>query len=71
MLQIGIGIAAGCALGVPLLRLLQFIPTGVASSGTGMLLLAAAIMLAAGLAACVVPAARALAVRPVQALRHG
>lgn len=70
LLQIGVGIVLGSALGLGLVRLLQFIPTGMASDGTVLLAAAAAVMLAAGLAACIVPASRALAIHPVEALRR-
>ena len=70
LLQIGLGLALGSLLGGTLLRLMQYFPTGVASSGTWILAAAATAMLAAGLVACVVPAMRALAVHPVEALRH-
>ena len=49
---------------------MQYIPVGMASSGAGLLAIAGATMLLAGFFACVVPAARALAVHPVDALRH-
>ena len=70
LLQVGIGLVLGAGLGWSLLQLMQFIPIGMASSGTGLLALAGAAMLLAGLFACIVPASRALAVHPVDALRH-
>jgi ABC-type antimicrobial peptide transport system permease subunit len=70
LFQVGVGIALGTALGWALLGLLQFIPTGMASGGGAILALSSATMLAAGLLACLVPAARALAIHPVEALRH-
>jgi len=70
LLQVGTGLALGSAAGWALLRLLQFFPTGVASDGTWMLAAAAMAMAIAGLLACLVPGARAVAVHPVVALRH-
>jgi ABC-type antimicrobial peptide transport system permease subunit len=70
LLQICIGLALGTLTGLALLRLMQYFPTGVASEGTWMLLAAGSTMLLAGLLACLVPAARAIAVPPVAALRH-
>jgi putative ABC transport system permease protein len=68
--QVGAGIVLGSAAGWALLGLMQFFPTGVASRGTGQLVAAAVIMLIAGLFACIVPASRAVAVHPVEALRQ-
>jgi predicted permease len=68
--QVGAGIVLGSVAGWVLLGLMQFLPTGVASRGTGELVAAGAVMLTAGLVACVVPSARALAVQPVDALRQ-
>jgi predicted permease len=70
LLQIGVGLSLGTLSGWALLRLMQYFPTGVASSGTWMLVAASVAMLVAGLIACLVPAARAIAVHPVEALRH-
>ena len=70
LLQVGIGIGLGGAVGWGLLKLMGFFPLGIASGGTGLLVAAAAAMLVAGLLACLVPASRALAIHPVQALRH-
>jgi predicted permease len=68
--QVGAGIVLGSAAGWALLGLMQFFPTGVASRGTGQLVAAAVVMLVAGLIACIVPASRAVAVHPVEALRQ-
>lgn len=70
LVQVGVGIALGSTVGLALLRLLQLMPTGMASDGTALLAAAAALMLAAGLSACVIPALRALAIHPVEALRR-
>ncbi len=70
LLQVAIGTILGAGLGAALLRLLQYLPTGVASDGISTLAIASLAMLAAGVVASVVPASRALAVRPVEALRH-
>lgn len=70
LIQVGAGILLGSATGWALLGLMQFFPTGVPSRGTGQLVAAAVIMLVAGLIACVVPASRAVAVHPVEALRQ-
>ncbi len=43
---------------------------GMASGGIDWLAMAAISMLIAGLAACLIPAARALGIHPVDALRH-
>ena len=60
----------GSAAGWALLGVMQLFPTGVASRGIGLLAAAGAVMLTAGLVACIVPACRALAVHPVDALRQ-
>jgi ABC-type antimicrobial peptide transport system permease subunit len=70
LFQVGIGLALGAALGWSLLRLLQLVPIGMASSGSGLLVAACAAVLVAGLLACVVPGSRALAVHPAEALRR-
>jgi putative ABC transport system permease protein len=70
LLQIGIGLGLGTLLGWALLRLMQYFPTGVASEGNWMLAAASLAMLLAGTLACLVPAARAIAVHPVEALRQ-
>jgi hypothetical protein len=70
LIQIFTGIALGSAMGWALLRLMQLVPIDMASGGTGWLAVAAASMLTAGLVACLVPASRALAIHPVEALRH-
>jgi predicted permease len=69
LIQVSVGLVLGAALGWSLLRLMHFIPIGMASGGTALLVTAGVAMLIAGLLACVVPASRALAVHPVQALR--
>ena len=68
--QVGAGILLGTAAGWALLGVMQIFPTGVASRGTGPLVAAGAVMLVAGLIACIVPASRAVAVHPVEALRQ-
>ena len=61
-LQIGIGIAAGCALAAFM--------GGIGSAREILILVAsAAIMLVVGLAACAVPLRRALSIHPTEALR--
>ncbi|MGD8328676.1 MAG: ABC transporter permease [Acidobacteriota bacterium] len=70
LLQVGIGLLLGSALGWSLLRLMQLIPIGMASSGSGLLVAAGGAVLLAGLLACVVPGSRALAVHPAEALRR-
>jgi 2-iminobutanoate/2-iminopropanoate deaminase len=60
----------GSVAGWALLGLMQFLPSGVASRGAGPLAAAGVAMLVAGLLACIVPAAKALAVHPVRALRQ-
>jgi len=70
LFQVGVGLLLGSALGWSLLRLLQLIPIGMASSGTGLLAAACLAVVTAGLLACVVPGSRALAVHPAEALRH-
>ena len=68
--QVGIGIGLGAGLGWGLLAMLRLFPTGMASGGVLLLALAATTMLIVGMLACIVPGARALAVHPVEALRH-
>jgi putative ABC transport system permease protein len=68
--QIGLGVVIGGIAGFGLLRLLSFIPIGVAPGGPLLLAVAASAMLTAGLMACVPPAVRALRIQPVEALRH-
>ena len=69
LLQVGAGVLLGSVAGWALLGLMQFLPSGVASRGAGPLAVAGGAMLVAGLLACIVPAAQALAVHPVRALR--
>jgi predicted permease len=68
--QIAIGLALGSAGGWALMRLISLIPIGMSSMGPAILAAAAAIMLVAGTAACIVPMARTLRIAPVEALRH-
>ena len=71
LVQIGAGLTLGSALGWGLLRMMQLVPIGIASSGTPLLLGAGAAMLAAGLTACLFPARKALRIQPLRALRQG
>lgn len=68
--QVTMGIILGSVLGKLLMGLLQFFPAGMASGGNLLLAIASSAMLLVGLLACLVPGARALRVRPVEALRH-
>jgi ABC-type lipoprotein release transport system permease subunit len=52
------------------MRLLRQIPFDIQPAGFGLTLTFAALMLVVGLAACVRPARRALAIEPMDALRQ-
>ena len=53
LVQVGAGVVLGSAAGWALLGLMQLFPTGVASRGIGLLAAAGAVMLTAGLVACI------------------
>jgi predicted permease len=68
--QVGLGLLLGSIAGTFVLRLLRAFPIDFASGGPGLLAAVALILLAAGVAACAIPASRGLRLRPVEALRH-
>ena len=70
VLQLAAGAVAGLAGMAALMQVLGKISFGLAPSGPWLAMVFVAIMLAAGLAACAVPARRALAIEPMEALRH-
>jgi len=68
--QLGIGLAAGLALGIPLARVLTGTLHSIDSNDPGTALIAVAILSAAAALAVIVPARRALRVDPTEALRY-
>jgi predicted permease len=68
--QLGIGLALGLLLAVPVANMMAMIYYGVTPTDGGAFGGAVASLLAAGLLACLVPALRALRVNPVEALRN-
>jgi putative ABC transport system permease protein len=65
-----LGALAGLGGAVGLMRLLRQIPFDIQPAGFALTVTFAALMLVVGLAACVWPARRALAIEPMDALRH-
>ena len=70
LLTTGIGAAAGVVVAVAVTRLMTSLLYAVAPTDPGSFLTAAGCLLVVAVAACLVPALRALAVEPVQALRY-
>jgi putative ABC transport system permease protein len=68
-IQIGLGLLAGLGLAALISQGLRVMLFGVTSLDTTVFLAIPAVMLACGLAACLVPAGRATRVDPVTALR--
>jgi ABC-type antimicrobial peptide transport system permease subunit len=67
---IGIGLAIGVATAAGLTRLLQALLFGVGPMDPATLILVAALLAAAALGACYVPAKRAMRLNPVMALKY-
>ena len=68
--QIGAGLALGLALAIPAVRLLTAIPFGVSASDPTVFIVVAAVLVSVGVFACWLPARRAAALDPVQAIRY-
>jgi predicted permease len=68
--QLALGAVLGLAIAAGVLQLVKAIPFDLQPSGPGPAALFGVFMLMAGLAACVVPARRALRIHPMDALRH-
>lgn len=68
--QLLLGAAVGVAGLAAMMQVLGQIPFGLPPSGPWLTIAFVAFMLAAGLAACALPARRALRIQPIEALRH-
>jgi predicted permease len=68
--QLATGALLGLGIAAAVLQLVKVIPFDLQPGGPWLTLAFVAVMLAAGLAACVVPARRALRIHPMDALRH-
>jgi predicted permease len=69
-LQLSCGGAMGAALNLALFQLVKLLPFPMESGGAASSASFAAVLLAAGLAACLIPARRALRIHPMDALRY-
>lgn len=70
LVQLGIGLAVGLALGIPFARLLTGSMHGIETGSASVVLGAVGVLAIAALLAVMVPARRALRVDPMVALRH-
>lgn len=68
--QIGAGLALGLALALPAIHFMAALPLGVSASDPTVLVLVASVLVAVGVFACWLPARRAAALNPVQAIRY-
>jgi putative ABC transport system permease protein len=68
--QIGIGLALGLAASIPAARLMASLPIGVSPTDPAVFIAVAATLALVGLVACWIPARRAAALDPVQAIRY-
>jgi predicted permease len=68
--QIGAGLALGLALAIPASRLLKALPLGVSAGDPTVFLVVASVLVGVGVFACWLPARRAAALNPVQAIRY-
>ena len=68
--QIGAGLVAGLALAIPTVRLMASLPLGASAGAPMVILLVAAVLVSVGVFACWLPARRAAALNPVQAIRY-
>lgn len=68
--QIGAGLVVGLALALPAIRLMAALPLGVSTSDPTVLVMVAAVLVGVGAFACWLPARRAAALDPVQAIRY-
>jgi putative ABC transport system permease protein len=68
--QIGAGLVAGLALAIPAAHLMASLPLGASTAAPMVILLVAAVLVSVGVFACWLPARRAAALNPVQAIRY-
>jgi ABC-type antimicrobial peptide transport system permease subunit len=68
--QIGTGLALGVVLAIPAVRLLAAVPIGVSSEDPEVFFVVAVVLVSVGVFACWLPARRAAALDPVQAIRY-
>jgi putative ABC transport system permease protein len=68
--QIGVGLALGLAAAFPAARLMASLPIGVSPTDPGVFIAVAGTLALVGLVACWLPARRAAALDPVQAIRY-
>jgi hypothetical protein len=68
--QIGAGLTLGLALAIPAVRLLTALPLGVSTADPTVFAVVATVLVSVGVFACWLPARRAAALDPVQAIRY-
>jgi len=68
--QIAAGLALGLAVAIPAVRLMASLPIGVSTSDPTVFLAVALVLVVVGVFACWLPARRAAALDPVQAIRY-
>jgi predicted permease len=68
--QIGVGLALGLALAIPAVRLMAALPMGVSTADPTVFILVSVVLVTVGVFACWLPARRAAALDPVQAIRY-
>jgi ABC-type antimicrobial peptide transport system permease subunit len=68
--QIGAGLLLGLALAIPAARLMASLPLGVSTADPTVFIVVAVALVSVGVFACWLPARRAAALDPVQAIRY-
>jgi predicted permease len=68
--QIAAGVVLGLAAGIPVTRIMASLPIGVSPSDPTVFFTVASVLAAVGVFACWIPARRAAALEPVQAIRY-